>query len=318
MKLKKVLLIALTGVLLAGCIPGFDGSKVVTEDTDPVEAIAGEPFSIKKDRVLVNWKGIKVTTLGYDEMDTHEWHEVDFSKVYQGFKVKIENKSKYDIRLEPSSMSINGYTVNDFLKDSASTYVSSGEEGAAKVMAFLEEKLEDIGILNVGRIGVVFNIYNAKTSELLHRTEPLFIRTSNYEKMDTKAAFESQEVYDESNASISAAMVTYHTSFLFTVVENKTNQELIGEVKNITLIDQKGKEVPVPDDRYQLLIAPKSKAIISHVIDYSDGVKFTVELTDKETNEKILEADELFTDFHVDGSRMQLDIETEKAALYEE
>lgn len=187
MKLKKVLLIALTGFLLVGCT----GSKVVTEDTDPVESIAGEPFSIKKDRVLVNWKGIKVTTLGYDETDTHEWHEVDFSKVYQGFKVKIENKSKYDIRVEPSSTSINGYTVNDFLKDSASTYVSSGEEGSAKVMAFLEEELEDIGILNVGRIGVVFNIYNAKTSELLHRSETLFIRTSDYEKMDAEAAFES-------------------------------------------------------------------------------------------------------------------------------
>ena len=51
MKLKKVLLIALTGFLLVGCT----GSKVVTEDTDPVESIAGEPFSIKKDRVLVNW-----------------------------------------------------------------------------------------------------------------------------------------------------------------------------------------------------------------------------------------------------------------------
>ena len=112
-------------------------------------------------------------------------------------------------------------------------------------------------------------------------------------------------------------MVTYHTSFLYTVVENKTDQELIGEVKNITLIDQKGKEVPVPDDRYQLLIAPKSKAIISHVIDYSDGVSFTVELTDRETNEKILPTDELFMDLHVDGSQMWQDIEAEKAALYE-
>lgn len=112
-------------------------------------------------------------------------------------------------------------------------------------------------------------------------------------------------------------MVTYHTSFLYTVVENKTDQELIGEVKNITLIDQKGKEVPVPDDRYQLLIAPKSKAIISHVIDYSDCVRFTVELTDRETNEKILPTDELFMDLHVDGSQMWQDIEAEKAALYE-
>lgn len=42
MKLKKVLLSALTGFLLAGCIPGFDGSKVVTEDTDPVESIRKE------------------------------------------------------------------------------------------------------------------------------------------------------------------------------------------------------------------------------------------------------------------------------------
>lgn len=124
-------------------------------------------------------------------------------------------------------------------------------------------------------------------------------------------------MYDESNVAIGAAMVTYHTSFLYTVVENKTDQELIGEVKNITLIDQKGKEVPVPDDRYQLLIAPKSKAIISHVIDYSDGVRFTVELTDRETNEKILPTDELFMDLHVDGSQMWQDIEAEKAALYE-
>lgn len=124
-------------------------------------------------------------------------------------------------------------------------------------------------------------------------------------------------MYDESNVAIGAAMVTYHTSFLYTVVENKTDQELIGEVKNIMLIDQKGKEVPVPDDRYQLLIAPKSKAIISHVIDYSDGVRFTVELTDRETNEKILPTDELFMDLHVDGSQMWQDIEAEKAALYE-
>ncbi len=148
-------------------------------------------------QVLLEKDGLKITAV--EMVDDSIWGE--------GVKLLIENSSDKNLGVSCNALIVNNYMVTSLL----ATDVAAGKK-ANDTMYIFSNDLKAAGIENIGQIEVYFHVYNSESYDSVFDSECITIKTSDFAKMETKAADDGKELLNKNGIRIVGKYVD-ETSF---------------------------------------------------------------------------------------------------------
>lgn len=195
-KLGLIFVLALFGCMAvgSGSTSSADTKEITASGTETggaagtqtVETADAPEVSIAE-QVLVDQDGIKVTATGMTNDSI--WGE--------GVSLLIENNTDKNIGVGCNALIVNNYMITDLFASS----VAAGK-AANETMYLSSSDLSAAGISNIGQIEVYFHIYDGDTFDTLFDAEKVTIQTSEYADMDTAAADDGTELYNQDGIRI--------------------------------------------------------------------------------------------------------------------
>lgn len=140
-----------------------------------------------EEQVLLEQNDIKITAVSMESDSI--WGD--------GIKLLIENDSPANVGVSCNALIVNDYMISDLF----SSTIATGKK-ANETMYISSSELRAAGITNIGQIEIYFHIYDSDSYEALFDAEPVIIKTSLYDKMDTTADVNGEELYNQDGVRI--------------------------------------------------------------------------------------------------------------------
>lgn len=221
----KIVLIVFCALIVLGIVFGKNDDKndnkndkgdkkdIVSSDDKDDENNEVE-ISIKE-QVLLDKNGIKITATEYVE-DTIFGNSI---------KLLVENTTKATYTVGCDALIVNDYMISDLF----SCEVASGKK-ATEEMHLLSNELEAAGIDTIGKIEMYLHAYKSDDyTDYLFRDEYSEIKTSAYDKMDTKPDDAGTELYNENGIRIVGKTVdedSFWGSAILLYIENTSDKNV--------------------------------------------------------------------------------------------
>ncbi|MCR4653499.1 MAG: hypothetical protein K5744_07380 [Eubacterium sp.] len=156
------------------------------EDKPDTKKKSGGKVTVDE-QVLLDQDGVKVTALEYTTGDY----------MGDGIKLRIENNTDKSLRLAADALIVNECMINSML----AVEVAPGKK-ANETMYLSKTDLEAAGITEVGQVEVYFRGYDEDTYDTIVKSDCVTIRTSAYDRMDTKVDDSGDEIYNANGIRI--------------------------------------------------------------------------------------------------------------------
>jgi hypothetical protein len=172
----------------AGEVTKDDTTKKTTGTTDETTtAEVKNTAATIEQQVLLEKDGLKITAVEmvYDSF----WGD--------GVKLLIENNSDKNLGVSCNALIVNNYMFTNILASD----VAAGKK-ANDTMYVFSDDLKAAGIENIGQIEVYFHVYDSKSYDTVFDSECITIKTSEFAKMDTKAADDGKELLNKDGIRI--------------------------------------------------------------------------------------------------------------------
>lgn len=195
---------------------GSDISHGTTTDEKTVskgDAGKSSAFTISEQE-LVNQNGIVITAVEY-ATDSF-WGD--------GVKFLIENNSSQNVTVSCKALMVNDYMISDLFSQS----VAAGKK-ANEVMHLYSNELKAAGIENIGKIEMVFHVYDSDSWKELFDTDVVTIKTSEYGNMDVATDIAGTVLYDEGGIKIIGKAVdenSFWGSSILLYIENNSGDNV--------------------------------------------------------------------------------------------
>lgn len=195
-----------------------DSKKQLKSDTKK----ASDTVSLKK-QTLWEVDGVKITTDGI----------VDDSIFGKAISVKTENNSKKDIGIGIDALIVNDYMFTDL----TSIEAAAGKKASDKINLF-QSDLEKAGIENIGKIELYMHTFNPDTYNTIKKSKCITLKTSAYNKMDTKANIDGALLYNQKGVKIYAQYVdedSFWGKSLLLYIENHSKKNIIVQCDKLSV-----------------------------------------------------------------------------------
>ena len=192
-------------------------TKSNTETSKPaldVQNAANTKITIDE-QIIFDAEGIVITAKEY--VDDAIWGE--------GIKLLIENTTESDVGISCDALIVNDYMIYDFFSE----VIAAGKK-ANETLYLSSSALKAAGISNVGKIEILFYLYDADTYSRIHTAECVTIETSEFSNMDASSDIEGVEIMNVNDIKIIAKAVNEHSFWGSTVVlyiENNSGNHVI-------------------------------------------------------------------------------------------
>lgn len=189
-----------------------EGAEESTKE-ETQEQTSSNDITIEK-QVLVDQDNIVITAVGY-EANTF---------LGDGIKLQIENNSNVDVTVNCDALIVNDYMVTDLF----AVEVAAGKK-VNKTMDLLSSGLGAAGIDTVGKVEVVYSVYNSDTLDDIFKSDLKTIKTSAYDKMDTKPNDTGKELYNKDGIKIVGKAVdedSFWGSGILVYIENNSGKNV--------------------------------------------------------------------------------------------
>ena len=213
--MKKILkffgIIVLIGII-GGAIAGGSGDSD-KKDITSGSGDGGSDVTIEE-QVLIDKNDVVITAKEY----------VDDSIWGQGIKLEIENKSSKDVIVGCDALIVNNYMITDLF----SADVAAGKK-SNETMYLSSSELEASGIDTVGQIEVYFKLVDPSTYASKVKFDCVTIKTSEFDKMDTKADDSGVELYNKNGVRIVGKAVDENSFWgmgILLYCENKSGKNI--------------------------------------------------------------------------------------------
>lgn len=201
-----------------------ENAETAFSEEDEPEQKSGSVQAVTIDeQILLEQNDIKITAVGMEEDSI--WGE--------GIKLLIENNSDRNIGVGCSALIVNDYMLSDLFFVS----VAAGKK-ANDTMYLSSNQLEAAGISNVGQIEIYFHLYDSDSWETLFDSECAVIQTSAYDSMDSIAAVEGEELYNQDGVRIVGQYVDENSFWGMAVllyIENTSGQNVGVSCDNMSI-----------------------------------------------------------------------------------
>ena len=168
-----------------------------------------------QEAVLVEQNGLKITAKEY--VIDSIWGD--------GIKLLIENESEKDWTVSIRALIVNDYMVSDLF----SATVAAGKK-ANETMNISSSDLKAAGIDSIGKIEVQFHVYDDDDWMTSFDPDMVEIRTSAYDKMDTKADDSGTELYNAGGIRIVGKTIDENSFWgagILLYIENNSGKNII-------------------------------------------------------------------------------------------
>lgn len=258
-KVKRKLLLLLSAALIFGITAcgstadNEDTQQAVSESVSDVEAEAGDGQTVGtevsdetkeeqetgvtiEEQVVLDWEGLTVTAISLEEPA----YEGDSSSL----KMQVENNTSYGISLSNMTLYVNGcYLYSDY--ETTLGDVPAGKKANVSLNLGKGEKLNIAGITEIGSIQAQFQVRDNSMntlddSSILYTSDPVEIKTSAYDRMDTSAISDGTELYNQDGVRIVAKELKANWDVcyeLYFYVENTTDQDIVITCYDVTVDD---------------------------------------------------------------------------------
>lgn len=176
-----------------------------------------------EEAVVFDEGGVKITAKEY--VTDSIWGD--------GIKFLIENETDKNLTVGCDALIVNDYMISDLFV----TDVAAGKK-TNETMTLSSSQLKAAGIDVIGQIEVYFHIYDSDTYDTIKNTDCITIKTSLYDKMDTKADDSGEVLYDEGGIKIIGKYVNdsdFWGAAVLLYVENNTDKNVIVQADNVSI-----------------------------------------------------------------------------------
>ena len=163
-------------------------TKPAEEETEPEAAKpAGSGAITIEEQVLFEQDGIKVTATEF----VHDalWGDE--------IKVLVENDSAQNVTVSCDALIVNNYMISDLFYCEVAAGKKTYED-----LNLSSSGLEAAGISTVGEIEIYFRVYDTDSWDDLFKPDPVTIRTSAYDQMDTTPNDTGKELLNQDGIRI--------------------------------------------------------------------------------------------------------------------
>lgn len=185
---------------------------------------------------MVDQNDIKITLLGIEADEEGAYVEVD---------LKLENNSDKNVGFEITSM------LNGFVMDKGplmNSTISPGTEEETETYLFVHY-LAEAGIAYVGELEFIFCVYQTEDDicyfdedEFCFKTEPVSVKTTHYEKMDSEPRMmeDAEELFNQDGVRVwgkysdTSYDGTYEPGILL-YVQNESEADMDVHAKNLVI-----------------------------------------------------------------------------------
>lgn len=145
----------------------------------------------------------------------------------------IENNGSSDIGIGCNALIVNNYMIGNLF----STEVSAGKKSNESLDLYSSE-LEAAGIDNVGQIEVYLHLFDPDSYETVYEADPVTIKTSHFDDMDTTPNDDGQELYNEGGIRIVGKYVdenSFWGNAIVLYLENKSDQDVLIQCDDLSV-----------------------------------------------------------------------------------
>ena len=150
-----------------------------------------------------------------------------------GIKLLIENNTDKTITIGCDALIVNNYMVSDLF----ASEIASGKK-SNDVLHLSSSELEAAGINSVGQIEIYFHVYDSESYDRLFELEPITIKTSEYNNMDTTPNDSGTELYNSNGIRIVGKAVDENSFWGKTILlycENKSGKNVGISVEEMSI-----------------------------------------------------------------------------------
>lgn len=186
-QMKKILAIVMClGIFAAIAMGSGDSKDGDTKEIGGASSDEKEKVTIEE-AVVLDQNDIKITAKEYVEDSI--WGD--------GISMQIENNSGKDVMVSCKALIVNNYMITDLF----ASEVAAGKK-ANEVMRLSSSALEAAGIESVGQIEIYFRVYDPSSYDTIFEAEPVTIKTSAFDNMDTTPNDLGTELYNKDGIKI--------------------------------------------------------------------------------------------------------------------
>ncbi len=170
--------------------------------------------AVIQEQLLFDKDGIKVTANAY--VTDSIWGD--------GIKLLIENNSDRTISIGCKTLIVNNYMISDLF----SATVAAGKK-SNEILHFSSTELEAAGIQNIGQIELYLYVYDSDSYKTIFEADPVTIKTSLYDKMDTTPNDSGKELYNKNGIRIVGKYVdenSFWGNSILLYVENNSDNNI--------------------------------------------------------------------------------------------
>lgn len=201
-------------------------SDTDTGTTNPIadaETAATEQEVTIEEQVLLDRDGVKITAMEYVEDDIFG----------AGIKVLVENTTDKDLGVGCKALIVNDFMISDLF----SSTVAAGKK-ANETIYLSGSALEAAGITNVGQIEIYFYVYSADTYDTIFEADPVTIKTSSFDIMDSTPSEEGIVLYEGNGVKIVGKYVdedSFWGTGVLLYLENNTDKKLVFSCEDMSI-----------------------------------------------------------------------------------
>jgi hypothetical protein len=144
----------------------------------------------------------------------------------------IENNSSKTYGVATTAVIINNYMVSDVF---SCTVTPSNK--ANQNLDLMFSQLKEAGIKNIGQIEIYFHLFDPDTYETLYEADPVTIKTSAFDKMDTTVLDDGAELVNKNGVRIVGKYVDDDilSKSVLLFIENKSSKNITVQNDNLSV-----------------------------------------------------------------------------------
>ncbi len=188
--------------------PSTVGDTKAPSTDDEITAISID------EQLLIEQNGIKITAKSFTT--DFIWGD--------GIKLLIENNSGKDVRISCDALIVNDYMITDLFSKEVAAGMKSNETLYLSTSALKAAEIDAIG-----KIEIYFAVSDKASFETIFKADPVIIKTSAFDKMDTVANDEGAELYNNGGIRIIGKTVdenSFWGSAVLLYIENSTGANI--------------------------------------------------------------------------------------------